>query len=709
MTDGNGRQTTKDPEGQLAPGRERGRDREDHDHDHGHDRGRDCGPAHARDPAEGHDDAGGRAHDQDHDEGDRPPLSPSPAAAAPPPAEITFEGKFGKNPLAEAGSFRALCARLPSVLRETATMAWRTDRRAVVLLLVCQVLTGVAAAVLLAFTAEAMRPILGAGPVSDRLHEALPALLVVVAAAGTGRLATLFATYADGRITPPLTTAADLALVEAVCRVEVSAYAEDGFADRQEAAEMGVVRTHLMVKDAQRFLASLIRMVAAGGVLAVLHPLMLPLLALAVLPAGVSAALSARVDYETHYANLGDRNVRSMMRWWTTTARYADEVRANGMTDYLVFWYRSLSARIDRRTLTVPRRTLRIALAGSLVSGLFLIGTWATLLWLAVSGRVELAVAATAVVAVQTTLAALGQLVMQGAAMFHTSLYLADMRGFLDFAAERSTRRGELAVPSRPEEIRLDKVVYRYPNKEAPALDGVSLGLRRGEIVAVVGENGSGKSTLTRLVTGLTVPSQGRVSWDGVDLAAADPHSVWAGTGLVPQDFARWPLRVSENVHLGQPRHGSSGDGEGGGGGPADDDPVWDALDKVGMRTVVEELPHGLDTLLARELWGGVELSGGQWQRLACSRLFHRRPGVLVLDEPTSEMDARGEHAIFNALKTLAADRITLVVTHRIENTRMADRILVMDGGRIVEQGTYEQLVAGGGLFAELHTLSLDR
>jgi ATP-binding cassette subfamily B protein len=613
----------------------------------------------------------------------------------PPPASIVYGGKFGKNPLEEA-DFRKMCARLPSVLGDTARMAWAVDPRGVVLLVACQILTGGAAAVVLGSTAKAMAHLLGPGAVTDRLHAALPALTVVTAAAAIGRVSGALAAYADGRITPRLVTEADVALVSAVCRVEAAAYGKDGFADRQEAAEVGVTRTTMMVQDAQRFMSALIRMIAAAGVITALHWLMLPLLLLAVLPAGAGAVLSARVDYETHYANVGDRNVRGMMRWWATYSRHGDEVRANGMTGYLVYWYRALSERIDRRTLTAAPRMLRITLVTSAAGGLFLLITWAALAWLASTGRVGLPVAATAVVGVQTALAALSQVVLHGAALFHTSLYLADMRSFLDTAAEQAPRRGDLTIPERVDEIRLDEVVHQYPGKDEPAVAGVSLTLRRGEILAVVGENGSGKSTLTRLITGILLADKGRVLWDGTDLADADPESVWQRTALVPQNFACWPLRARENVTLGQPR-------------TFDDGPVWDAVDAVGMREAVEELPHRLDTLLARELFGGAELSGGQWQRLACARALYRRTPLLILDEPTSQMDPRGEHQIFLEIKRIAAERMTIVVTHQLENTRLADRVVVMQHGRIVEQGRYDDLVAAGGLFAELVALAKDR
>ncbi|MFJ3088686.1 ABC transporter ATP-binding protein [Streptomyces sp. NPDC086838] len=619
----------------------------------------------------------------------------STAPPPPPPAEITYSGQYSVNPLAEV-SFRRMCGQIPAVLGRIARLSWRTDRFAVQLLLGCQAVTGVSAAVLLASTAHVMKPVLGGGPAGDRLHAAVPALLVVALAAALGRGSTAVATYAERRITPRLMTETDSALVEAVCRVEASAYAEEGFSDRHEAAEMGVIRTQVMVGDAQRFLSALIRMVTAGGVLSVLNPLMLPLLLLAVLPAGVGAVLTARVDYEIHYANIADRNVRGMMRWWATTPKYGDEVRANSMTGYLVHWYRALSDRCDRRTLAAAPRTLRIAALSALAGGVFLVATWSALAWLAVSGRIALSVAATAVIAVQTTLAALSQVVVNGAAVFHTSLYLGDMQAFLDDAAARTPKRGPAASCDAVERIRLDEVVYQYPGKDKPAVDGVSLSLERGQILAIVGANGSGKSTLTRLLTGIYLADKGRVTWNGTDLADVDPAGVWAQTGLVPQIFAQWPMPVRENITLGQPRS-------------HDDATVWEAVDAVGLREAVDDLPAGLDTLLSREVFGGSELSGGQWQRIACSRALYRRPGLLILDEPTSQMDPRGEHQIFERIKAIAAGRITIVVTHRLENTKVADHIVVMEHGRITEQGRYDDLVHAGGVFAELLRLSQDR
>ncbi|WP_329255077.1 ABC transporter ATP-binding protein/permease [Streptomyces sp. NBC_01478] len=615
--------------------------------------------------------------------------------APPPPAELRYGGKYSKNPLEEA-AFAAMVRRLPSVLARTARMAWVIDRRAVLLLAGCQLAIGAGAAVQLTATAHAMRAVFGTGPVPDRLHQALPALLVITVAAITSRVASALSSYADGRITPVLTTEADSSLVAAVCRIEAAARAEDGCADRQEAAEMGVVRSHFMVQDATRLVAAVVRMVTASGVLTVLHPLLLPLLLLAVVPAGVGAVLQARVTYETHYANVGDRNVRQNLRGWATSAKFTDEIRANTMTGYLDFWYRTISERIDARTLASAPRMLKIVLSGSAIGGTFLVATWAMLAWLVSTGRIEPAIAGTAVVAVQTTLAALSQVVIHGAAMFHTSLYLADMDSFLDYADQHAPKRGESTVVGPVAEIRVEEAAYRYPGKEDPAVAGVSLTVRQGEILALVGENGSGKSTLVRLLAGIFLADKGTVSWNGQDITRLDPDSLWVRSGLVPQSFAQWPLSVRDNVTLGQPRE----DG---------DALVWEAIDAVGLTEAVHRLPAGLDTLLARDVWGGSELSGGQWQRLACARALYRGAGLLILDEPTSEMDARGEHTILRQIKALSGGCITIVVTHQLVNTKIADRILVMDHGRIAEQGTFDQLAAGGGLFADLLTLSTDR
>ncbi|MGK5628757.1 ABC transporter ATP-binding protein [Streptomyces sp. URMC 123] len=623
----------------------------------------------------------------------------APSAAVPPPRpapppDIQYV-RDANQKRAENASLRQMAARLPAAIARAARLGWQVDRRAVLYLVLCQLVAGATSAVMLTATTEAMAHLLAAGTARERILAALPSLVVIGAAATVNRIAAAWSLYSSRRLTPLMVTAGDLGLVDAMFRVELSAHDEPDFTEAHQAAETGITRMQFLAQDSQTCMAAIAQMIAAAGVLTVLHPLLLPCLVLAVLPTGIASVLTTRMEYATHHRNMGDRNVRGLMRWYALTPKLADEVRANTMSAYLRYWFTELSARIDARTRATAPRMLRVGLLGYLGGGLMLVLTWVTLAWLAITGRVDMAVAATAVVAVRTSTAALTSLISAGVALFRTGLYLDDWQAFLRRTDELAAVRGTLD-PGPPTEIRLKSATFTFPTKTEPALHDIDLTLRRGEVVALVGENGSGKTTLSRMVTGLFLPTSGSVRWNGVDLAEADPERVWSHVGLVPQFFANWPMAARENITLGQPR--SHGDTD-----------VWRAADAAGLPEVIDALPDGLDTLLARTIWGGHELSGGQWQRFACARALYREPPVLVLDEPTSDLDARAEHKIFQALRRIAPDRITVVVTHQLDNTRMADRIVVLRHGRIVEEGTFDELTKAGGLFQELYALSQDR
>ncbi|MFD0572522.1 ATP-binding cassette domain-containing protein [Kitasatospora gansuensis] len=226
--------------------------------------------------------------------------------------------------------------------------------------------------------------------------------------------------------------------------------------------------------------------------------------------------------------------------------------------------------------------------------------------------------------------------------------------------------------------------------------------MRQDEVVAVLGQNGSGKSTLLKLLSGIYLPQPGggQITWDGVPIEDLDAQAMWSMVARVPQEFARWPLQAAENVHLGH--H----DGD-------PDQAVKDAAGLTGFDEAVHRLRSGWRTLLAQGWQGGAELSGGGWQRAAVARAFyrtHREPGLLILDEPTSDLDPRAEHKILHALRDLAKGRITLLVTHNLGNAKLADRIIVVDQGLIVQAGTWDQLAdQPDGLFKELLDLQQDR
>ncbi|MEU8776930.1 ABC transporter ATP-binding protein [Streptomyces sp. NPDC048606] len=621
--------------------------------------------------------------------------APSAAPSAPTLPEFTY-ARGRHNDTMETLSLGQMARRVPSALRQTARLALAVNRTAFRVLVAAQILGGVCTAAGLAAISQAMVPLLTGDGVRERLWAAAWPLALAAAMTALGALASLASGSAARRLNPGMATLADLAMVDAHMDVELAAYDAPDFSERSEAAETGSARSAMLLQDALGLTGGLIDMVAVASVLTVVHPALLPLLLLSVVPRGLGSVYAARLDHRLHNETVASRNIKHMMRWHLTTPKLADELRGNGMRPYAHHWYAAVCERVDSRMVASAPRYLAVHLVATTASGFFVVATYGALAGLVLGGSMALAAAGTAIVAMRTSTAALSQLVVYGAAMFQHALYLGDYTAFVEDAAAKSGPRGPQVMENPPEKIRLEEAGYTYPGKDTPALGPISLTLARGEVVAVIGENGAGKSTLIRLLTSLTAPTLGTVTWDGVPTSDADQRTAWRHVGLVTQSYGYWPFSARENITLGRPD-------------PRGEEAVWEALDAVGMRTAVREFPDGLDTLLARTVWGGHEPSGGQWQRLACGRAFHRRPGLLVMDEPTSAMDPRGEHMVFSGLRDMKQDRITVIVTHRMENCRLADRIIVLDSGRIAEQGTYEELVALNGSFAELVRLSQDR
>jgi ATP-binding cassette, subfamily B, bacterial len=624
---------------------------------------------------------------------------PPPEAGAPDEAgdqELRFQAAGHETEIALTRlTTRAMAARLPHLIGRALRLAWRSDPRALAALMVCQVLAGFLEAGGLLATTGTITALISSGHVADRLREAAPSIVVLASAVGLRAVLGVAVVGLSARVTPRLTREAEWLLLQAASKAELAAYDNPGYQDRWDAAERGMQSMRGLMPQSQDVLAATASLIAAASVLTVLHPVLLPLLLLGALPRGIAAVREARIEYLTTLDTQDERRLLNMLRWHIADQRWADQVRSSTMAPYLLGRYSVAADRVQRVTQAGAWRMAKIGVVGAAAGGLAATVVWGALAYLLSTGRMSVAAAGTAVIALRTVGSSLGGLVVSGSRLYSVGLYLDDWSRFVDEAGGHAMRRGTL-TPARPDVIRAENVGYRYPGKETPAVDGVDLEVRRGRIVALVGENGSGKSTLSKLLCGLTLAHGGAVTWNGDDMRTLEPNAVWSHLGYVPQEIARWPLTARQNINLGQPR--------------ADEpEALAHAAAASGADEVIAGLPRGLGTLLAREWWGGTEPSGGQWQRFGIARALYRGPGLVCLDEPTSALDPRAEHRIFAGLRRIARDSAVVLVTHRLANVAIADEIVVMAHGRVVQRGTFTELLAEDGLFAELWRLQQDR
>ncbi|MEU4174839.1 ABC transporter ATP-binding protein [Streptomyces sp. NPDC026589] len=596
----------------------------------------------------------------------------------------------------QAGSLlttRTMARRLPVLVLRSVRMAWRVDRRATVGLLVCQVGTGVLAALGLLAVTGTITALISSGVITERLWDAAPQLAVIAAATGLRALLGIVVVWLTGRLRPVLARAAELTMVEAALGAELAANNQPGYNDAYDIADRGAQVTPDLVEEAQGVLAATATLAAGATVLTVLHPLLLPLLFLACLPQAAAYVRSARVIYLAGLETSGRRRMLSKLRWHMAYMESSEEMRACLAGPFLIGRYRKLAASVNAAERKAANTGAWMGMAGALAGGVASIAVWAALLWLLASGRMSLAAGGGAVFALQTATGSVRGIISGGARLVRTGWYVQDWQNFLDNAHGQAMAdsRGTAPLPAPPERFEVRDVTYRYDGAPKDALSGVSLHVRRGEIVALVGENGSGKSTLSRLLCGLLLPTEGEVAWDHTSTTELDPWQAWKQVALVPQKFTYLPLTMRDNISFGQ--------------GDTSDAALLAACEASGASEMLPNLRSGLDTLLTSEWFGGQQLSGGQWLRLVLTRAFHRQAALVVMDEPTAALDARAEYRIFSGLRELAKDRAILLITHRLTNVAIADRIVVLDKGRIVQEGTYAQLTQSPGLFQSLWEL----
>jgi ATP-binding cassette subfamily B protein len=594
--------------------------------------------------------------------------------------------------------FWTMLRRLPGLLRITFRLAWEAGRWTLPVAVGANVAAGAATALILVATNAALAVLLSA-PLSKELLLAAAPALAFVAAGGTLRsVLSSIGSAASGRLAPRVDRAAYVRLLERAVAVELAVVQDAGFSNDLAAARRGALAARQVTSSAIALLDALAGLVAAGSVLAVLHPALLPLLFAVILPSAWGAVRTARARFLSMKRWTELNRQLDMLATLLTQPSSAEEVRAHRASGFLLDHYRRLAGLAEAEQSRLADAQARTTLVADSVSGLAKLATYGVLGLLLASGAVPLPVAGTVVLAIRTGTQHLTGLVMSVNDLYEQGLFVQDWQR----ACERAEAEAMPAKPFRlhrpPTTIAVRDLHFTYPNAAQPALRGVDMTVSRGEVVAFVGENGSGKSTLAKLLVGLYMPNRGAVYWDGVPTSELNRESVFDHVALVAQDFVEWPFTARVNVTIGRSTQ------------PPDTAALHRAARFGRAHEVVARLERGWDTLLAREFWGGTSLSGGQWQRLGLARAHYRNAPVVVFDEPTAALDPRAEVEVFDQVCGLAdTGRAVVLVTHRLASVRRADRVYVLDQGQVVEHGTHEQLMALNGRYAELYLLQAEQ
>ncbi|MEZ5462089.1 ABC transporter ATP-binding protein [Dokdonella sp.] len=371
----------------------------------------------------------------------------------------------------------------------------------------------------------------------------------------------------------------------------------------------------------------------------------------------------------------------------------AKEVKLFGLGPMLLDRYRRIFHKLYSadRSLTLRRDSWGLGLG--LIGTLTLYGAYAWIAFTTVMGRITLGQMTMYFMLFRQGQSAVSAILSSIGGMYEDNLYLSTLYEYLETPVRAST--GTATKGTDPSDgIRFENVSFTYPGAEAPALIDINLHIRPGESLALVGQNGSGKTTLIKLLTRLYSPDSGRILLDGTDLLEWDEVALRRRIGVIFQDFARYQMRVGENVGAGDVAH-------------FEDEAMWREASEKGMASeFIDKLPDGYNTQLGKWFNDGRELSGGQWQKIALARAFMRsQADILVLDEPTAAMDAEAEATIFEHFRAMSTNRIVILISHRFSTVRMADQIIVIQDGRIIEHGSHAKLVQQEGHYAHLFSL----